>query len=50
MQIYNLIEYTSDYSETTKNLWFYSNNEATDLMQILLMIIVFSLPNIRLNY
>ena len=25
MSMYNLIEYSSNYSETTRNLWFYSN-------------------------
>ena len=28
--MYNLIEYSSDYSETTRSLWFYSNDEATN--------------------
>ena len=28
--MYNLLEYSSNYSETTGNLWFYSNNEASD--------------------
>ena len=31
MPMYNLIEYSSDYSETTGGLWFYSKDEATDL-------------------
>ena len=30
MPMYSLIEYSSNYSETTGNLWFYSKNEATD--------------------
>ena len=30
MPMYNLIEYSSNYSETTGSLWFYSKNEATD--------------------
>ena len=29
MQIYNLIEYSSNYSETTGCLWFYLKNEGT---------------------
>ena len=29
MQMYNLIEYSSNYSETTGSLWFYSKGEAT---------------------
>ena len=30
MSMYNLIEYSSNYSETTGSLWVYSKNEATD--------------------
>ena len=30
MLMYNLIEYSSNYSETTGSLWFYSKDEATD--------------------
>ena len=30
MPIYNLIEYSSNYSETTGSLWFYSKDEAID--------------------
>ena len=30
MPIYNLIEHSSNYSETTGSLWFYSKNEATN--------------------
>ena len=28
--MYNLIEYSSNYSETTGTLWFYSKDEATN--------------------
>ena len=28
--MYNLIEYSSNYSETTVSLWFYSKDELTD--------------------
>ena len=28
--MYNLIKYSSNYSETTRSLWFYSKDEATD--------------------
>ena len=28
--MYNLIEYSSNYSETTKILWFYAKDEATN--------------------
>ena len=30
MAMYNLIEYSSTYSETTENLWFYSKDETSD--------------------
>ena len=30
MPMYNLIEYSSNYSETTGKLWFHSKDEATD--------------------
>ena len=30
MSMYNLIEYNSNYSETTGSLWFYSKDEATN--------------------
>ena len=29
MPMYNLIEYSSNYSETTGSLWFYSKDKAT---------------------
>ena len=28
--MYNLIDYNSNYSETTASLWFYSKDEATN--------------------
>ena len=31
MRIYDLIEYSSNYSETTGSLWIYSNDEATNV-------------------
>ena len=30
MPMYNLIEYSSSFSETTGSLWFYSKDETTD--------------------
>ena len=30
MQMYKLIEYSSNYSETTEGLWFYSKDEGID--------------------
>ena len=34
MPMYNLIEYSSNYSETTGSLWFYSKDEATSFNKI----------------
>ena len=31
MSMYNLIEYSSNYCETTRSLWFYSKDEATNV-------------------
>ena len=30
MPVYNLIEYSSNYSETTGSIWFYSKDEETN--------------------
>ena len=30
MPMYSLTEYSSNYSESTESLWFYSKDEATD--------------------
>ena len=30
MSMYNLIEYSSNYSETTRSVWFYAKDEATN--------------------
>ena len=49
MPLYNLIEYSSNYSETTGSLQFYSKDETANLMLILLMIIILNLLNIRLR-
>ena len=32
LPMYNLIEYSSNHSETTGSLWFYSKDEATNIM------------------
>ena len=50
MPMYKLIEYSSNYSETAWSLWFYSKDEAINLMKILLMIIILNILNISLNY
>ena len=48
--IYNLIEYSSNYSEATGSLWFYSKMKQLILMQILLIAIISNLSSIKLNY
>ena len=48
MPIYNLIEYSSNYSETTGSLWFYSQLKLI-LIIILQILIISSLSSIRLN-
>ena len=32
LPMYNLIEYSSNHSETTGSLWFYSKDEATNII------------------
>ena len=48
--MYNKLEYSSNYSETTDSLWFYSKDEATNLMLILGMILLSNVSIIRLDY
>ena len=50
MLMYNLIEYSSNYSETTGILWFYSKDEATNFDTDIANITTLDLLNIRLNY
>ena len=45
----NLIEYSSNYSETTGSLWFYSKDEATNLNADIANYDNFKSLNIRLN-
>ena len=46
--MYNLIEYSSNYSERAGSVRFYSKDEATNFNALLQMI--FNLSSIRLNY
>ena len=48
MPMYNLIEYSSDHSETMGSLWFYSKDEATDFNANIAS--TDNLSSIRLNY
>ena len=54
MPVYNLIEYSSNYSETTGSLWFYSKDEATNFNADITNTDNFKsfryLSGIRLNY
>ena len=34
MPMHNLIEYSSNYSETTGSLWFYSKDEANNFNEL----------------
>ena len=46
--MYNVVEYSSNYSETTRSLWFYSKGEATDFNSDIAN--DYNFLNIRLNY
>ena len=50
MAMYNLIEYSSNYIDTTGTLWFYSKDEATNINLILRTAMVLNLSSIKLNY
>ena len=50
MSIYNLLEYSSNYSDTTGTLWFHSKDETTNFMIILIMLMNFNLSSIGLSY
>ena len=52
MSMYNLIEYSSNYSEVTRSLWFYSKNQATNFNADIANNhnIVLNLLKIRLKY
>ena len=36
--MYNLVEYSSNYSDTTGSLWFYSKDEAANFNAVLVTI------------
>ena len=50
MSVYNIIEYSSKWSETTGSLWFYSKDEATTFNVDIARDNNFKSLNIRLNY
>ena len=43
MPMFNLIEYSSNYSETTGSLWFYSKDEVTNFNNNNETLIIFNL-------
>ena len=50
MPMYNLIQSSSNYSQITGSLWFYSKDEAANFNTDMLMTIILNLSSIRLNY
>ena len=50
MPIYNLIEYSLNYSKTTGKLWFYSKDEATNFNVDNADNIILNVLSIRLHY
>ena len=48
--MYNLIEYSSNYSETIESLWCYSKDDATDFNNNIEKTDDFKSFKIRLNY
>ena len=50
MPMYNLIDYSSNYSKTTQSLWFYSKINQIILIKTLQKLLILNLSSIRLNY
>ena len=50
MPVYNLVEYSSNYSETTERLWFILKMKQLTLIIILQTLIISNISGIRLNY
>ena len=50
MPLHNLIEYGSNYSKTTRSLWFYSRDEATNFNKNIANTVDLNLSSIKLNY
>ena len=50
MPMYNPIEYSSNYSETTGRLWFLFKDEATDFKADIANEMILNLSSIMLNY
>ena len=48
--MYNLIECSSNYSETAGNIWFYLKDEATNFNNKIENTDVLNLSSVRLNY
>ena len=50
MPVYNLIEYSSNFSETTGTLWFYSKDEASNFDADIQNVDDFKSFKYKLNY
>ena len=50
MPMNTLIEYSSNYSETTRSLWSNSKMKQLILMEILQTLMILNLSSIKLNY
>ena len=50
MRMCDLIDYSSNYSETTGSLRFYSKDEATNFEKNIKTLIILNLSSIRLNF
>ena len=50
MPMHNLIEYSSNYSETTGSLWFYSKDEVANSNNNIAIINNLNFLSIRVNY
>ena len=50
ISMYNLLEYSSNYSNTTGSLWFYSRDEATNFNADIAAGNNFNISAVRLNY
>ena len=48
--MYNLLEYSSNYSDTTGSLWIYLKDETTNFNDNIKDNNAFNSPSVRLNY
>ena len=50
MAMYNLLQYSSNYSDTTGSLWFYSKDEAIDFNADITNTVAFKSFKLKRNY